>query len=118
MEYLVEMTLASTPKTPEEGIMLMENYILPTLAIAKKLKQESKIISGGPMVGKVGIAMIMKADSSQELDGMIDSLPVWSRMQTTVIPLTSFEGREMVVKQLLETTKNRIAEAKAQHQNQ
>src|SRR6266498_1936514 len=113
MEYLVEMTLAALPKTPEEEI-----YILPTLALAKKLKQENKIISGGLMVGKVGIAMIIKADSAQELDGIIDSLPVWSRMQTTVIPLTSFEGREIIVKQLLETTKKRIAEAKTQQQNQ
>ncbi len=94
MEYLVEMTLAALPKTPEEGIILMEIYILPTLALAKKLKQENKIISGGLMVG------------------------IWSRMQTTVIPLTSFESREIIVKQLLETTKKRIAEAKTQQQNQ
>lgn len=38
MEYLVEMTLAALPKTPEEGIILMEIYVLPTLALAKKLK--------------------------------------------------------------------------------
>ena len=117
MEYLVEMTLAALPNTPEEGIALMEIYVLPTLASAKKLRQENKIISGGAMIGKVGLAMIIKADSAQELDGLIDSLPVWSRMQTTVTPLTSFEGREAVVTQLLDTVKKRIAESKAQQNN-
>jgi len=109
MEYLVEMTLAALPSTPEEGIALMEIYILPTLAIAKKLKQENKIISGGAIIGKVGLAMIIKAESAKELDGLIDGLPVWSRMQTTVTPLISFEDREAVVTQLLDIVKKRIA---------
>jgi muconolactone delta-isomerase len=108
MEYLVEMTLAAQPKTPEEGMSLMEIYILPTLAIAEKLKEENKIISGGPIVGKIAIAMIVKADSAIELDGLISSLPVWSRMQTTVTPLTSFTDRENIVRQLLEAVKDRI----------
>jgi hypothetical protein len=114
MEYFVEMTLASLPKTPEEGISLMEIYILPSLAMAEKLKQENKIISGGPMIGKIGFAMIIRADSALGLDGIIDSLPIWSRMQTSVIPLTSFTDREIVVKQLLATIKKRIAEIKTQ----
>jgi hypothetical protein len=114
MEYFVEMTLASLPKTPEEGISLMEIYILPSLAMAEKLRQENKIISGGPMIGKIGFVMIIRADSALELDGIIDSLPIWSRMQTSVIPLTSFIDREIVVKQLLATIKKRIAEIKTQ----
>jgi hypothetical protein len=38
----------------------------------------------------------------QELDELIESLPIWPRMETTVTPLTTFEGRMVAVRLRLE----------------
>ena len=50
--------------------------------MCKKLEAEKKILAGAPMSGTIGIALIVNADSSQELDELIESLPVWPLMET------------------------------------
>jgi hypothetical protein len=45
---------------------------------------------------------VVRAESIQELDTLIESLPVWPLMQTTVTPLTSFAGRRDAVRRRLE----------------
>ncbi len=107
MEYLVEMTEGTFTKTPEEGIAFIEIYVLPTLALAKKLKEEKKIISGGVIAGKIGFAFIIEAATAQEIDGILEGLPIWPRMVTTVTPLNTFEGREQATKQRLEAIRKR-----------
>ncbi|HEV8286255.1 MAG TPA: muconolactone Delta-isomerase family protein [Chitinophagaceae bacterium] len=114
MEYLVEMTQAAFTKTPEEGIAFIEVYVLPTLAYANKLKKERKIIGGGPIAGQIGFALIIEAETVQEIDEILESMPIWPRMKTTVTLLTSFEGREVAVKNRLEAIRKRMAERKAQ----
>ncbi len=54
------------------------------------------------MSGAIALALVVRAESIQELDELIESLPVWPRMETTVTPLTSFEGRMVVVRLRLE----------------
>ena len=104
MQYLVQMKLAahSRPISPQDGIAFIESYIFPSLEMCKKLQEEKKILAGGPMSGTIGIAMILQADSAQELDELIESLPIWPRMETTVIPLTSFDGRMAALRPRLE----------------
>ena len=104
MNYLVQMKLAnsSRPTSNEEGISFIEQYIFPTLKICKKLQDEKKIAAGGPVSGAIALAMVITADSIQELDELIGSLPIWSRMETTVIPLTSFDGRMAALRPRLE----------------
>ena len=114
MEYLVEMKQGTFTKTPEEGIDFIQIFVLPTLTIAKKLVADGKIVSGGPIAGQIGFALIIKAESAQEIDDVLEALPMWPRMITNITPLTTFEGREQVVKERLEAIKKRIAERKAQ----
>ena len=104
MNYLVQMKLAdsSRPTSPEEGISFIEQYVFPTLEICKKLQDEKKIVAGGPVSGAIALAMVIRADSIQELDELIGSLPIWPRMETTVIPLTSFDGRMAALRPRLE----------------
>jgi muconolactone delta-isomerase len=45
---------------------------------------------------------VVRAESIQELDDVLESLPIWPLMQTTVIPLTSFEGRRAAGRRRLE----------------
>lgn len=109
MEYLVQLRLSSSarPMRPDEGVTFIEQLIFPTLDQCKKLQGEKKILAGGPVSGAVALALIVAAESAQELDDLITSLPVWPRMETEVVPLTTFDGRR-------QTLLSRIEELKAQ----
>ena len=104
MQYLVEMRLASAsrPTTQQDGVAFIEQFVLPTLDLCKKLLNEKKILAGGPMSGTVALVLIVSAESVRELDDLITSLPLWPRMETEVIPLTSFDGRQVAVRAALE----------------
>ncbi len=113
MNYLVQMKLADSgrPTSPQEGRILIEQFVLPTLELCKKLQAEKKILAGGPVSGAIALAVVINGESIQELDELIESLPIWPRMETTVIPLTSFEGRMVAVRATLERLKARLQTA-------
>jgi muconolactone delta-isomerase len=102
MNYLVQMKLVSRPDTLQEGIVFIEQLILPTLELCKRLEAEKKIVAGAPLSGAVALSLIVSAESAQELDGLITSLPVWPRMETTVTPLSTFDVRMQAVRARLE----------------
>jgi hypothetical protein len=99
MQYLVDMRLADAcrPNTPQEGLALIEQYILPSLELCRRYENEKKIVAGGPMSAVIGLALIAEAGSAVELDQIVTSLPLWSRAHTTVTPLTTFAGRAEVL---------------------
>ena len=105
MNYLVQLKLASRPDTPQEGIVFIEQFILPTLEQCKRLEVEKKIVAGGPLSGAVALSLIVSAESAQELDDLITSLPVWPQMETTVTPLSTFDVRMKAVRARLEQLK-------------
>ena len=107
MNYLVDLKLAERPATPQEGIVFIEQFILPTLELCKKLEAQKKIVAGGPRSGAIALSLIISAESAQELDDVISSLPVWPRMETTITPLTTFDGR-------IQTVRARLAQLKTQ----
>jgi muconolactone delta-isomerase len=113
MQYLVQMKLgsASRPTMPQDGVALIEQFILPTLDLCRKLVEEKRILAGGPISGAVALVLIVNAESARELDDLITSLPLWSRVETKVIPLTSFEGRQQAVRPTLERLKARMQAA-------
>jgi muconolactone delta-isomerase len=102
MNYLVQLKLVSRPDALQEGIVFIEQLILPTLELCKRLEAEKKIVAGGPLSGAVALSLIVSAESAQELDGLITSLPVWPRMETTVTPLSTFDVRMQAVRARLE----------------
>jgi muconolactone delta-isomerase len=90
------------PTTSEEGQAFITQYIFLTLERCKKLQDEKRILAGGPLSGAIGLVLIVNAESARELDDLITSLPVWSRMETEVTPLTTFEGRTESLRPRLE----------------
>src|SRR5262245_52610735 len=94
--------------TAQDGVTLIEQLIVPTLELCKRLERERKILAGGPVVGSVALALILEAESAQKVDELVSSLPVWPRMETIVIPLTSFDGRRASVGSLAERLKARM----------
>jgi hypothetical protein len=107
MNYLVQMDLVNRPANPQEGVAFIEQSIMPTLELCKKLEAEKKIVAGGPLSAAIALSFIVSAESAQELDDFITSLPVWPRMKTTVTPLTTFDGR-------MQTVRARLRELKLQ----
>ncbi len=99
MEYLVEMKLADSarPASPEAGILLIEQYVAPTLEACARMQKEEKILAGGPVSGSIALSFIVRAPSTRELDRILGGLPLWSLMETNVTPLTTFEDRLGVV---------------------
>ena len=57
----------------------------------------------------IGLALLVEADSAVKLDQIVASLPLWSRMQTTVTPLTTFAGRAEVLQPQRERLKALVA---------
>ena len=112
MQYLVQLKLSGSarPMTPEDGIVFIEQFIFPTLEMCKKLQEEKKIAAGGPVSGAVAIVLIVNAESAQELDDLITSLPVWPRMETKVTPLTTFDSRRKSLTARLEALKAQTRE--------
>jgi muconolactone delta-isomerase len=109
MKYLVDMRLTEYGRQdPREGLAFIENYILPSLEQCKKLEAEKKIVAGGPISGTIGFALMVEASSALELDEIIEGLPIWPRMRTTVTPLTSFDDRAKAIKPRLEHIKARL----------
>lgn len=110
MKYLVQMKLVSSsrPATPQEGIAFIEQTILPTLELCKMLEAEKKIIAGGAVSGSIALSLLVSAESAQEVDDLVTSLPVWPRMETTVTPLNSFEGRMQALRPRLDELKRQI----------
>jgi muconolactone delta-isomerase len=113
MQYLVQLRLRSSasPMSASDGVGFIEELILPTLEQCKKLQQDKKILAGGPQSGSVALVLILTAESAQELDGLIMSLPVWPRMETEVIPLTTFDDRRSAVLSKLEELRKQTHEA-------
>jgi muconolactone delta-isomerase len=105
MNYLVQLKLASRPDTPQEGIVFIEQFILPTLELCKRFEAQKKIVAGGPLSGAIALSLIVSAESVQELDDLITSLPIWPRMETTITPLTTFDVRMQAVRARLEQLK-------------
>jgi muconolactone delta-isomerase len=112
MRYLIEMKLSGSarPKDPQEGILLIERYILPSLEICRKWQGEGKLLAGGPVSASIQLAFVLEVESVQELDELIESLPLWPLMETSVIPLTTFEGRIQAVQSKLKQLKSLITD--------
>ena len=112
MQYLVKLQLSSSarPTSPKEGIEFIEKVIFPTLELCKKLQETKKILAGGPVSGAVALMLIVNAESAQELDDIITSLPIWPRLETQVIPLTTFDGRAQSLLSRLKELKAQVLE--------
>lgn len=76
MLFLVEIdhVKSGLPWTPEQGQASIDRIILPTLARAEHLLDEGKIISGGPVAGRVALRFTMEATSLLDVDEIVTSL--------------------------------------------
>jgi hypothetical protein len=71
MQYLVQMRVAnpSRPTTAEEGLIFIEQYVLPTLERCEERQSHDEITAGGPVSAAVALDLIVNEVNT--------SLPVW-----------------------------------------
>jgi hypothetical protein len=103
MFFLVELdhVRSGSLLTPEDGRRFIETVIFPTLARAEELKAQKKILSGGPVVGRVALRFMVEVDSLAEVDRLITSLAIWQYAEARVTPLLTLEQRREHVQSLL-----------------
>ena len=91
--------------TPEEGIALLENHVLPTL---DQLGSNESVLAGGLPVGERALAFIIEAESNAAADAMIRQLPMWSLITWEVTPLQSFAARAAIERGTVERLKEML----------
>ena len=95
MQYLVtEELIDPGPQLPPDQLVgIMRQWILPSMDALIDLKSEGKIIAGGLPVGERALVLIFEAESNEELDSILQGLPLWGLAEWKVTPLETLEGR-------------------------
>ena len=88
------------PKTPL--VTFIEGIIFPTISKAEQLIQQGRIVAGGPVAGHIAIRFIADVETTQQLDQLISSLPLWMVADTRVTPLIDFSDRRAHIQAVLQ----------------
>ena len=73
---------------PERLAQVVEQMVTPSLEKLVQWEQEGKVYGGGYTAARGGV-FIMEADSSEEVDQLVTSLPHWGLVKVDVKPLIS-----------------------------
>ena len=73
---------------PERLAHVVEHMVTPGLEQLVQWEQEGRIYGGGYTAARGGV-FIMDADSSEEVEQLITSLPYWGLVKVDVKPLIS-----------------------------
>src|SRR5215217_2949804 len=104
MQYLVTEELINPgPQLPPDQLVgIMRQWVLPSMDTLINLKSEGKIIAGGVPVGERALVLIFEAESNEELDSILQRLPLWGLAKWKVTPLENLEGRTARDRQFIE----------------
>ena len=104
MQYLVteELIDPGPQLPPDQLVAIMRQWVLPSMDTLIKLKSEGKILAGGLRVGERALVLIFEAESHEELDTILQSLPLWGLAEWKVTPLETLEGRTSRDRQFIE----------------
>jgi hypothetical protein len=73
---------------PERLVQVVDQMIVPSLEKLAQWEQEGRIHGGAYTAARAGVFMI-DADSSDEVDQLVTSLPYWGLVKVDVKPLIS-----------------------------
>ncbi len=104
MLFLVEVdhVESGNVSSPDAGRGFIEQIIFPTLARLDQLVADKSLVSGGPVAGRVALRLMVEAESSEHVDRIVTSLPLWAVAETRITPLITVGERRDHVKKLLE----------------
>jgi muconolactone delta-isomerase len=73
---------------PERLVQVVDQMVVPSTEKLAQWEQEGRIHGGGYTAARGGVFM-MDADSSEEVDQLVTSLPYWGLVKVDVKPLIS-----------------------------
>jgi muconolactone delta-isomerase len=87
MRFLVTLDGSDVAGMPPERLgQVLEQMVIPGIEQLGQWEQEGRIHGGGYPAGRGGVFMI-DADSSEEVDQLVTSLPYWGIVKVEVKPL-------------------------------
>jgi muconolactone delta-isomerase len=92
MKYLVIGSEGPGFCSDEEAVDVLESVVIPAFEELKELEDEGTIVGGLP-VGDRGFVFVADAESHDDLDRMLRSLPIWGVLEWEVTPLQDFGAR-------------------------
>jgi len=94
MKYLIkgEYVDPGPLMSQEQAKKMVEGVVIPSLDLLIKWEKEG-VITGGIPIGGRSVAFVMEANSHEEADKMLQSLPFWGLLKWEVMALQSFKGR-------------------------
>jgi len=108
MKYLVTGSKGPGFASPEEGVAILERSVLPSLDELIKLEKQKKILAGGLPVGDRAFVFIVDAASNEELDQLLQDIPLWGVLSWQVTPLQTFAGRAAYERDAVQELKKAI----------
>lgn len=108
MQYLVTMEYVEPgPLFAAQQLgQMVEETILPSFDLLATWQTQGKVVAGGVLAGTRTATFIVEAASNDELDQLIEGIPWWGVMKTTVAPLQTFAKRAANDRALLERIKS------------
>jgi muconolactone delta-isomerase len=89
MRFLVTLDGSDVAAMPPEQLgQVLDQMIIPGVEKLAQWDQEGRIHGGGYTAGRGGV-FIIDADSSEEVDQLVTSLPHWPLLKVDVKPLIS-----------------------------
>ena len=89
MRFLVTLDGSNLEGMPPERLgQVMDQMVIPGIEKLAQWEQEGRIHGGGYTAARRGVFMI-DADSSDEVDQLVTSLPYWGLVNVDVRPLIS-----------------------------
>ncbi len=76
---------------PERLVQVLEQMVIPGVEKLAQWEQEGRIHGGGYTAARGGVFMV-DADSSEEVDQLVTSLPHWGLVKVDVQPLISHDA--------------------------
>ena len=103
MKFLVEMDHPKTGQwlTEAAARTFIDEVVFPTLDLAEVMVSQGRILSGGPVAGSIALRFVAEVDSSQDLDALVSSMPLWTVAYTRVTPLIEFSDRRASLQLLM-----------------
>ncbi len=106
MKYLVIGNEGPGFFSSEEAIEMLENIVIPAFEELEELETEGALVGGVP-VGERAFAFIIEAESHDDVDRTLRSMPIWNMLEWEVTPLLDFESRAQQEREILKDLKKK-----------
>lgn len=100
MKYLVTGSEGPGFFSSDEAIDMLQNIVIPAFDELEALESEGALVGGVP-VGERAFVFIVEADSHDDVDRTLRSLPIWGVLEWEVTPLQDFESRAFQEREIL-----------------